>query len=173
MQCPKCDLVQDEATECRGCGIVIAKYRPARSTHPVLSSREWGKALREWWRALFPTLHLRSIGLGFLAGAVLTALGVYAFQLIPLTEERLARAYERAKVRLEECRDRGYAKQTLVPNPRHHKFDRYQIIGPDDPDDAAEWRRIQTEIEEACRREQEAFAAAQGAWRTYVATRRK
>ena len=172
MQCPKCGLVQDEATECRGCGIVIAKYRPARSTHPVLSSREWGKALRERWRALFPTLHLRSIGLGFLAGAVLTALGVYAFQLIPLTEERLARAYERAKVRLEECRDRGYAKQTLVPNPRHHRFDRYQMI-PGDPDEAAEWGRIEREIEEACRWEQEALAATQGARDIYVATRRK
>jgi hypothetical protein len=28
MQCPKCGLVQDDAPECKGCGIIIAKFKP-------------------------------------------------------------------------------------------------------------------------------------------------
>jgi hypothetical protein len=44
---------------------------------------------------------------------------------------------------------------------------------PDDPEEVAEWGRIEREIDEVCRREEEALAAAEGARSIYVATRRR
>ena len=186
MQCPKCGLVQDDAPECKRCGIVIAKYRANESPPPPPRLGEVCKMVWDRWRSLFRTLHLPSILVGFLAEVALTAVGVafYASNPLPdpLPEERLVQAVERASAKLQECKDRSWSKLTRRPYPRTERLEAGKeiqvVVCSDYESDCAEkvnslMREHAESVEKACRTERETLWTAEEAKRLYIIVRRK
>ena len=166
MQCPKCGLVQEDALECTGCGIVISKWKGPPLSGSPSPSTTGSKALREMWRAFSLSFHLRSFIVGVVAGVILTTSAVYVFQLIPTTEERLAWKVARARQGLEECRERQLAKAPPITLPKEGGEGggpRYVVV--EVGVDMSACRGYQS----ACRGYQEAYEAAGDARDLYIA----
>lgn len=181
-------LAQDDAPECKRCGIVIAKYRANESPPPPPRLGEACRMVWDRWRSLFGTLHLPSILVGFLAGVALTAVGVafYGSNPLPdpLPEERLVQAVERASAKLQECRDRLWSKLTRGPYPRTERHEaglEIQVVvcsnyefGADCAQKVNSLMQEHSEsVEKACRTERETLWAAEEAKRLYIVVRRK
>ena len=173
MQCPKCGLVQENAPECRRCGIVIAKYSepiaPSSTHQPPSGGKE---RLLKSFAAFVASLHVRSLLVGALAGVAAAVLGVYSLQLIPMTEERLARAEVKAERKLQSCRASEWMRrfQSQTPNWKAFKENpegpRYVLVDENDEvtrkqaEDEALYQRKLREVKEACHKFQDAYRAA-------------